>query len=141
MKSSWTYSIALDTSTGLHQLDIVVQKTMSNFFHDNFYGKLTGLIGYLRQQQNLINNMKATCPKDTNTRWLSLGRVSKWLLKKYIPVSDHLELKQPTCAPPCEWLIYFSDVKVVMVDHVDVIFKELQGLTAQFLQLEESSKK
>ena len=91
---------------------------MTDFFHDDFYGKLTGLIGYLRRQQNLINDMNATYPKVADTRWLSLGRVSKSLLQKHIPVSDYLKLKKPACAPPCEWWIHLSIVKVVMVDHM-----------------------
>ena len=61
----------------LHQLDIVIQLSITKFFNDNFYGKLTGLIGYLRRQQNLIREMKAKCPKVADTRWLSLGRVCK----------------------------------------------------------------
>ena len=32
---------------GLCQLDIVIQKTVMNFFNDDFYYTLTGLIGYL----------------------------------------------------------------------------------------------
>ena len=62
--------------------------------------------------------MKATCSKVADTRWLSWGRVSKWLLKKYILMSDFLELKQPACAPPCEWWINFSVVKVVIIEIV-----------------------
>ncbi len=76
---------------GLYQLNIVVQKTVTNFFDDDFYSTLTGLIGYLRRQQNLISDVKYTCPKVADTRWLSLGRVSKWLLTNYIPVTDYLE--------------------------------------------------
>ena len=114
---------------GLHQLDIVVQKAVTNFFDEDFYSTLTGIIGYLRRQLNLIAKMKLTCPKVADTRWLSLGRVSRWLLKKYIPISDYLEEKKPACAPPSQWWIFLSVVNVVMVDHVDIIFRNVQSLT------------
>ena len=42
----------------LHQLDIVIQKCVLHYFSDDFYSNLTGLIGYLRRQQNLIQAMK-----------------------------------------------------------------------------------
>ena len=70
--------------------------------------------------------MKSTCPKVADTRWLSLGQVSKWLLDKYIPLSDYLELKNPACTPPPQWWVYLSVVTVVMVDRINVIFKRLQ---------------
>ena len=38
----------------LHQLEIVIQKCVLHYFSDDFYSNLTGLIGYLRRQQNLI---------------------------------------------------------------------------------------
>ena len=47
----------------LHQLDIVVQTCVTKYFNDDFYSGLTGLIAYLRCQQNLIQRMKTKCPK------------------------------------------------------------------------------
>ena len=52
----------------LHQLDIVIQKCVVKYFSDDFYSRLTGLIGYLRHQQNLIQRMKKSALK-----WLTLG--------------------------------------------------------------------
>ena len=109
---------------GLHQLDMVVQKTVTMFCDDDFYSTLTSLIGYLQHQHNLISIRKSTCPKVADTRWLSLGRVSKWLLQKYVPICDYLELKQPQCVPPCQWWIFLSVVNVVM-ESVDVTFLKL----------------
>jgi hypothetical protein len=39
------------------------------FFNDEFYGHLTSLIGHLRRQQILVQNMKTKCPKVADTRW------------------------------------------------------------------------
>ena len=38
----------------MHQLDIVVQNSVTTYFNNDFYSGLTGLIGYLRRQQNLV---------------------------------------------------------------------------------------
>ena len=65
----------------LHQLDIVIQNFVTTYFNNDFYSGLTGVIGYLRRQQNLVQRMKAKCPKVANTRWLSLGKVCKWFCK------------------------------------------------------------
>jgi hypothetical protein len=53
----------------LHQLDILVQRCVTMFFNDEFYGHLTSLIGHLRRQQILVQNMKTKCPKVADTRW------------------------------------------------------------------------
>ena len=51
----------------LHQLDIVVQKCVRSYFNADFHGRLTGLIDYLRRQQNLIQTMKTKCSKIADT--------------------------------------------------------------------------
>ena len=61
----------------LHQLDIVVQKCVTSYFNADFQRGLTGLIGYLRLQQNLIQTVKSKCPKVADTWWLSLGKAGK----------------------------------------------------------------
>jgi hypothetical protein len=62
---------------GAHQLDLVIQNLMSHLCRDEFYTTLTGLIGHLRRQQNLIAEMSSTCPAVASTRWVSLGKVCK----------------------------------------------------------------
>ena len=61
----------------LHQLDIVVQNSVTTSFNDDSYSGLTGLIDYLRHQQHLVQKMKAKCPKVADTHWLSLEKVCK----------------------------------------------------------------
>ena len=47
----------------LHQLDILVQKCVTKFFNDDFYGTITGVIEYLQRQQILVQNLISKCPK------------------------------------------------------------------------------
>ena len=54
---------------GAHQFDPVLQSVYVEFGDEVFYQELTSVIGYLRRQQNLIKDMKTTCPKLADTRW------------------------------------------------------------------------
>jgi len=60
---------------GLHQLDIVLQKFFKHLLDDEFYTLLTGLISYLRRQQNLIKDMGTKAKKVADTRWESMSKV------------------------------------------------------------------
>ena len=112
----------------LHQLDIVVQKCVTKYFSDDFYGGLTGLIGYLRRQQNLIQRMKTKCPKVADTRWLSLGKVCKWFCKHKSDIKEYLDEKNPVCKPPSQWWLYVAACETV-IKEVNVAFVAGQGLT------------
>ena len=93
---------------GLHQLDIVVQKVTTGLVitEDSFFHSLTSLIGHLRGQKNLIVMMKSKCPKVATTRWLSLGKVSCWLMQNLLQIRQHLTEKMPTCTPStCFWVL------------------------------------
>ena len=59
----------------LHQLGLVVRKAYQALHTETFIGLLTGLIGYLRREQNLITEMKSTCPKLALTRWAHMHRM------------------------------------------------------------------
>mmetsp|Transcript_16076 Transcript_16076/g.22893 ORF Transcript_16076/g.22893 Transcript_16076/m.22893 type:complete len:170 (+) Transcript_16076:701-1210(+) len=61
----------------LHQLDLCVQSCVTKYYNDDYYSIMTGVIGYFRWQQNLVEEMKSKCPKVADTRWLSLGKVTK----------------------------------------------------------------
>ena len=62
---------------GLH---IALQKFYKSIMDERFYGYLTGLIGYLRRQQNLIKEMKTQVKTVADTRWESISKVSYILL-------------------------------------------------------------
>ena len=112
----------------LHQLDIVVQNCVTKYFNDDFYVELTGLIGYLRRQQNLIQRMKTKCPKVADTRWLSLGKVCKWFCKHKVDIEEYLNEKNPVCKPSMHWWIYVAACETI-IREVNVAFVAGQGLT------------
>lgn len=113
----------------LHQLDLVVQKTMKKFFDTVFYKNLTATISHLRRQQNLIQDMKSKCPLVADTRWLSLGQVCDWFVNHRIKVCQYFDSKdpRPECTPTPQWWICVAVVQKVMKE-VDKSFVANQGL-------------
>jgi hypothetical protein len=109
------------------QLDLVIQKVMSKILSENFYQTLTGLISHLRRQQSLIMEMRSTCPTVASKRWLSLGRVAKWLVKNREVVLGHLERKKPPCSLSLAWWVILVAIEAFM-EPVDACFRKLQGL-------------
>jgi hypothetical protein len=101
---------------------------MSSLCDDTFYSTLTVAIGHIRRQQKLVADIKSICPTVASTRWLSLGRVTKWLSKYRDAVIRHLDEKAPACAPPPSWWVLLLAVEVFMAP-VDVCFKGKQGRT------------
>ncbi|KAH9246800.1 hypothetical protein BASA81_015648 [Batrachochytrium salamandrivorans] len=59
---------------GLHQMDLVMQRVFESALNEGYLTVLTTLIGYLRRQQNLIADMRVTCPKVATTRLLQRKR-------------------------------------------------------------------
>lgn len=124
---------------GLHQLDLAVQKEYNALHDDSFVNTFTGLIAYLRRQQNLQTEMKTTCPKFVSTRWLSMKRVTMWLANHRVRVVSYLEEKQPSCAPSLSWWIL-----LLCVDSVATVLaatcSRLQGLSTLLSQQEAQLK-
>jgi hypothetical protein len=111
-----------------HQLNLVTQGVISSLCEGTFYTTLTGLVCHLRRQQELVAEMKSTCPIVPSTRWLSLGRVTKWLSKHREAVIRHLDEKALSRAPPPSWWVLLLAVEAFMVPF-DACFKRMQGLT------------
>ncbi len=109
----------------LHQLNLRVQSCVTTYYNDEYYSSLTGVIGYLRRQFNLIEEMNSKCQMVADTRWLSLGKVCKWLA--------YFESKQPSCKPTGIWWIYLAVCDAVMND-VNVVFVAGQGMTTLLCQ-------
>ena len=99
----------------LHQLDLVVQAAYQKLHDETFVGILTGLIGYLRRQQNLIVEMGSTCPKLMLTRWAHMHRVLAWLVEHRVRVMLYLEEKKPACTPPSTWYVVCCNNVVPLV--------------------------
>jgi hypothetical protein len=90
--------------------------------------KTQRVTGYLRRQQNLVRVMNSKCPKFVDTRWLSMQRLLQWLVKNRIAVQTHMEAKKPPCEPDKSWWVMVY-ILLDFTDIVNVIFRQLQGLT------------
>jgi hypothetical protein len=106
------------------QLDLVIQNVMSALCDESFYTKLTALIGHLRRQHNLIASMRSTCSTVASTRWLSLGRVCRWLVNHRARLFEHFGEKNPPCEPPLSWRVVLLAVEAYMAP-VDICFQSL----------------
>lgn len=124
---------------GAHQLDLVVKKAFNELLDDKFLTMLTGVTGHLRRQQNLIQEMKSTCPTYVTTRWISMGKVLKWLKDNRIRLLQHFATKKPACTPSKEWWIVVEVVQS-LVERIERTFLAMQGMKTlvceqrQFLQ-------
>ncbi len=81
---------------GAHQLDLVMKQAFNNLCNEKFVDILTIVMGHLCCQQNLIADMKSTCPMYVTTRWMSMGKVLKWLMVKRVQLMSHFTEK-PAC--------------------------------------------
>jgi hypothetical protein len=100
-----------------------IRGVMSSLCDDTFYSTLTVAIGHIRRQQKLVADIKSICPTVASTRWLSLGRVTKWLSKYRDAVIRHLDEKAPACAPPPSWWVLLLAVG----SEQDAMLDELAG--------------
>ena len=118
---------------GLHQLDLVMQRVFVAALDEEFLNSLTALIGYLRRQQNLVSDMRSTCPKVADTRWLSMGAVTKWFKLHRVDIQQYLSQKLPACTPSNTWWIFMLVIEAVAAQ-ATLTFKALQGLTTLLSQ-------
>ena len=95
-------------------------------FNETFIHVIQGITGHLRRQKNLIQRMKATCPRFIDSRWLSMGHLLNWLIDKRQEVQRHFDEKNPPCRPPKEWWIEVYALANV-IKTVNITFKALQG--------------
>ena len=113
---------------GLHQLDLVMQRVFKPALEGDFYGTLTALIGHLRRQANLIAEMRSTCPKLSDVRWVSMDSTATWMVEKRARVRRHLDEKKPACAPGIVWWIYLHAMQA-FAREAKAAFISMQGLT------------
>ncbi|KAH9265975.1 hypothetical protein BASA83_010885 [Batrachochytrium salamandrivorans] len=113
---------------GLHQMDLVMQRIFESALNEGYLTVLTTLIGYLRRQQNLIADMRATCPKVATTRWLSMGTVAKWLTSNRVRIQRYLQDKNASCAPSPVWWIFLFAIQAI-AEEANAVFVSLQGLS------------
>lgn len=87
---------------GAHQLDLIVKKAFNDLMNETFLKILTGVTGHLRRQQNLSQEMNSSCPTYVTTRWISMGKVLKWLKANRVRLLLHFSTKKPACTPSTE---------------------------------------
>ena len=112
---------------GAHQLDLVMKRAFNRLCDDKFLDTLTSVTGHLRRQQNLIADMKTTCPTFVTTRWMSMGKLLKWLIDKRVRLIQHFNEKKPACTPSKEWWIVVG-VIYPLVERVESTFCAVQGM-------------
>jgi hypothetical protein len=74
-------------------VDLIVKKQIKQMFNDKFVHIITAMTGYFRMQPNLIKAMESNCPRFIDTRWLSMGKLLKWLIDKRIALLQHFDEK------------------------------------------------
>ena len=112
---------------GAHQLDLVVKKAFNQLMSDKFLNTLTGVTGHLRRQQNLIQDMKSACPTYTTTRWISMGKVLKWVKANRVRLLVHFSEKKPACTPLMEWWLVVIIIEA-LVERIEKTFSAMQGM-------------
>ena len=106
----------------------MIQKAVSMLCDESFLNRLTSLIAYLRRQQNLTREMKTVCPRYADTRWLSIGKVPKWLVENRIRVCLYLEEKNPPCKPDSVWWAALYGLRG-FIGTADKVMAQLQGMS------------
>lgn len=118
---------------GLHQLDLVMQRVFKPSLEGQFYSTLTTLIGHLRRQANLISEMRSTCPKVSDVRWISMFSSTQWLVENRRRIQQHLDQKKPAWAPSKVWWIFLHGLNAFAAE-AKAVFISLQGLTTTISQ-------
>ena len=84
---------------GPYQFDLFARAAISQYCGHNIYSNLTAVIGFLRRQQSLINEMRCKCPKISSIRWLSSGLLVHWFEKHRNRIIEYLNEKSPPFRP------------------------------------------
>ena len=82
-----------------------------------------------REQTKMSAQMGCICPNLT-TWWVVMGRVSKWLLEKWIQIVEYRDsLDRPfNRLPPDWWWGIVAGIKAV-IEYINPVFLKLQGHT------------
>lgn len=121
---------------GLHQLDIALQKFFHNVMDEKFYVTMTSLIGYLRKQYSLINEMKSRAAKLCNTRWESMTKVTNWFKQHHSRIESYLKDNNIENCPKSDWWIVMFTVNSISKE-ATCTFRALEGMTTLVSQQRE----
>ncbi|KAG7370273.1 hypothetical protein IV203_028019 [Nitzschia inconspicua] len=108
---------------------LVVKKAFNRLCSDRFLNTITGITCHLRRQQNLQREMKSMCPTFVYTRWISMGKLLKWLKIKRIRLQEHFAKRKPSCTPAREWWLVVLIIQP-LVELIEKTFLSIQGFNA-----------
>lgn len=108
---------------------LVVKKAFNRLCSDRFLNTITGITCHLRRQQNLQREMKSVCPTFVCTRWISMGKLLKWLKNKRIRLQEHFAERKPSCTPAREWWLVVLIIQP-LVELIEKTFLSIQGFNA-----------
>ncbi|KAG7345617.1 hypothetical protein IV203_033148 [Nitzschia inconspicua] len=123
----WRHQLIGITTDGASTMTGCIQGTctrLSNECHGIFFE--CGVTGHLRRQQNLIQDMKSSCPTFATTRWISMGKVLKWFKANRIRLFQHFSEKKPACTPSMEWWLVVIIIQG-LVERIEKTFSAMQG--------------
>jgi hypothetical protein len=93
---NWNYQLIGISTDGASAMTGASQGTCTRIVRECYAGvyriwcnSLTSMTGHLRRQQNLIAEMKSTCPTWASTRWISMGKVLKWMQENCLRLLQH----------------------------------------------------
>jgi dipeptidase len=127
---------------GLHQLDLAMGRVHETSMGGTFQSTLTAAIGHLRRQQSLITRMRTTCPKEADTRWMSMFKCTSWFTTNIITIQEHFKTKMPApnIIPDRAWWVFLFAVNS-LTQEANTVFTKLQGMTTLLSQQRASLEK
>jgi hypothetical protein len=111
---------------GLHQLDLIMKYGYKELMDGEFNDILHKLTGHLRHQSNLINGMRAKCPKATITRWTAMGTTCQWLMENRVVILQYLTTNDAEQAPHDWWWVVAAVLSQLSVQ-VNIAVIKLQA--------------
>jgi len=128
LESKTTTAKLIRVWCGLHQLDLVMQRVYKASLEGAFLATLTAAIGHLRRQQLLIAQMRSTCPKVADTRWLSMLKCTSWFTRNMIVIQEHYAARTPqhSTSPDTAWWVFLYAVHALALE-ANTAFTRLQG--------------
>ena len=136
---------------GAHQLDLIIKNSLKTLLSKNFVKVMQKLIHFIHETKDIVDDVGNTCPRHVPTRWLTMGKVTQWLVKNIVVVLQYLEYHERPreCEyasdlhlvdygnnPPAEWWIIMCALNRVL----EVTNKTMKKLQYDQLSLDRQSQ-
>jgi hypothetical protein len=103
-----------------------VKKAFNWLMSNKFLNTLTGVTRHLWRQQNLIQDMKSTCPTFVTTCWILMGKVLKWLKANCVKLLQHFSEKKLACTLSMEWWLVVIIIQFLVL-RIKKNYSAMQG--------------